>query len=457
MVRSIRWSTRLGVATLAVVMLAGSAFAAAVWGNAPGAANGRVGANYTWNDGPPMAAKLGSKLIAVYDSDYIGCGATTDGSGCFMGAYATTSGNSGGTWATPRRLNPGTIHGERATIAAGTTKACAAYMTQTKYYSTNYITYTFDKNAVRTTYVRCTSDGSTWLAAIKLPGQTNTSRGDYPYMAASGSNFYLTMTNSQNGNIALWKSTNSGGTWTGPVTIGTTTLVDNASDGYVGGFTALPAVAAAGANVVVAWQTTGGAAHYKVSADSGVTWGTDKTLDSGATNANYGFVNLRGSADGRIAAGWSTATAAKVALLSGATFGTTRTVASFPDAQAGVSSAAHQAGFDVVPVLGSGTTLGVTWTECNTIIASGSDYCADNYPETGQYAKTIRMAQVYRQSANNGTSFGAASVVAEPNTKFTENDWADALFVGSSPYVFYSSHNAPYKYYNIQLRVCTGC
>jgi hypothetical protein len=406
-----------------------------------------------------MAAKLGSKLIAVYDSDYIGCGATTDGSGCFMGAYATTSNNNGGTWATPRRLNPGTIHAERATIAAGTTKACAAYMTQTKYYSAHYATYTFDKNAVRTTYVRCTSDGTTWGTALKLPGQTATSRGDYPYMAASGSNFYLTMTNSQNGNIGVWKSTNSGGTWTGPINVGTTTLVDNASDGYVGGFTGLPAVAASGANVVAAWQTTGGAAKYKVSTDSGVSYGTLKTLDAGATNANYGFVNLRGSADGRIAAGWSTATAAKVALLSGSTFGTTRTVASFPDSQAGIEPTMSTAGFDVVPVLGAGTVLGVTWTECNNQIASGSQYCADNYPETGQFLKAIKMAQVYRQSSNNGTSFGTASVVFAPSgtSKFTQNDWSDAFFVGSSPYVFYSSHNYAYAYYNIQLKVCTGC
>ncbi|MEA2522608.1 MAG: hypothetical protein QOI81_2254, partial [Actinomycetota bacterium] len=232
--RNVRWSATVGVAALTVIAMAGSAFAAASWGNAPGASAPRVGRNFTWNDGPPMAAKLGTKLIAVYDSDYISCGATTDGSGCFMGAYAATSGNNGGTWAAPVRLNPKTIHAERATLAAGSAKACAAYMTQTKYYSAHYATYTFDKNAVRTTYVRCTSDGKTWSAASALPGQTATSRGDYPYMAASGTNFYLTMTNSQTGSIMLWTSTNSGGTWSGPVNVGSTTLVDNASDGYVG-------------------------------------------------------------------------------------------------------------------------------------------------------------------------------------------------------------------------------
>ena len=455
--RKVRWSARVGVATLAVIVMAGSAFASATWGNAPGATAPRVGANFTWNDGPPMAAKLGSKLIAVYDSDYTACGATTDGSGCFMGAYATTSSNSGGIWGKPRRLNPGTKHAERATIAAGTSTACAAFMTQTKYYSAHYAIYTFDKSAVRTTYVRCTSDGTTWLAAVKLPGQTTSSRGDYPYMAASGSNFYLTMTNSQSGAISLWKSTNNGATWTGPVTIGTTTLADNASDGYVGGFTALPAVAASGANVVVAWQTTGGAAHYKVSTDGGTVFGSEATLDAGATNANYGFVNLRGSADGRIAAGWTTATAAKVALLSGSSFGTIRTVASFPDVQAGVNSVTHQAGFDVVPLLGSGTVLGATWSECNAIIASGSDYCADNYPETGQFKSTIQMSQVYRQSADNGASWGTASIVNAPTGKFLENDWSDGFFVGSSPYVFHNTHDSAYGYYNIQLKVCTGC
>ena len=458
--RPIRWSVRAGIAAVAMVALAGSALATATWGSAPGAASGRVGANYTWNDGPPMAAKLGNNLIAVYDTDYIVCGgvlqSTFDGSGCYLGAYAMTSGDSGATWAKPKRLNPGTKHAERATIAAGSDMACAAYMTQTKYYLPHFVN-NFDPSAVRTTYVRCTADGKTWLTAIKLPGQTTTGRGDYPYMAAAGTNFYLTMTNSATGAISLWKSANDGVTWTGPASLGTTTLTDTAPDGYVGGFTALPAVAASGTTVVVAWQTTAGAAHYKVSTNSGGTFGGETTLDAGATNANYGFVNLRGSSDGRIAAGWTTATAAKVALLSGATFGTIRTVASFPDVQAGVNSGTHQAGFDVVPLLGSGTVLGATWTECNTVIASGTDYCADNYPETGQFKSTIQMSQVYRQSPDNGASWGTASVVNPPVGHFLENDWSDGFFVGSSPYVFFNTHDSKYGYYNTQLKVCTGC
>jgi hypothetical protein len=142
---------------------------------------------------------------------------------------------------------------------------------------------------------------------------------------------------------------------------------------------------------------------------------------------------------------------------SGSTFGTTRTIATFPDSQAGVNTATKQAGFDVVPLLGPGTVLGVTWSECNAVIASGTDNCADNYPETGQSKSTIQISQVYRQSANNGTSFGTASVVNAPAGKFLQSDWSDGLFVGSSPYVFFNQHRFDYGYYNVQLKVCTGC
>jgi hypothetical protein len=450
--RTVRWSVRIGVATLSVAMVATMAFAAGTWGTSPG---GRVGDNWTWNDGPPMAAQLGSKLIAVYDSDYISCGATTDGSGCFMGAYAVRSRDGGATWDAPKRLNPGKIHGERATIAAGSDKACAAYMTQKKYYSAHYATYTFDVNAVRKTYVRCTGNGQKWSAKIALPGQTKTSRGDWPYMAASGTDFYLAMTHTKSGKIDVWHSANDGVTWTGPVVAGATTLKDTATDGYIGGFTGTPAIAATSSKVVVAWQTTGGAAVYALSTDSAGSFGATKSLDSGATNANFGFVNLRADST-RIVAGWSTATAAKIALFGSTTFGSASTVASFPDSQPGINSTTSTAGFEVVPMLGSGSTIGAAWTECNAVKKSGN-YCADNYPETGQYSSKIQMSMVYRQSANNGSSWGTASTIIVPSGKNKQFDWSDGLFYGGAPYVFFNQHNYSYGAYNIQLRTCSGC
>ena len=83
-----------------------------------------------------------------------------------------------------------------------------AYMDQTSYYQGGS---TLNVNDPRFLYVtRSTNNGGAWSAAKKLPGQTNTSRGDYINIAASGSNVYVVTTNTQNGQTWFWRSTDRG-------------------------------------------------------------------------------------------------------------------------------------------------------------------------------------------------------------------------------------------------------
>jgi hypothetical protein len=453
--RVLRWTARVGVAALAVASMAGSALAAPVWGPASGAANTIVAPEGSWNDGPPFLARAGGNLIATFDTDLdiLGTGkGTFDGTGRYMGVYAVRSTNNGGTWSTPVRIDAGTVHAERGTLASNGTVACAGYMTQTKYYTTNWGTYTFDNQAVRSIFVRCSSNGgATWGARVKLPNQTATSRGDYPYMAASGENFYLVVTNSTNGRISLWRSTNAGTTWTGPVNVGTTTIQSTAADSYVGGYTGLPAVAADGTDVIVAWQTNtttaNGKAVARISTDAGATFpNPPASLQASGTTANSGYVNAR-SVSGKIVVTWTTKGGGFMRLFdtSTNTWDVRRQFATFTTTKGGMGA---------VPLLRSASnTIGMTWSECTT--TSTAALCTDDYPAASDTGASISM--VYRQSADKGATWGVQSTVQGPVGKYKQHNWGDGLFVGTSPYVAWNAHDAAYGYYNIQMKVCTGC
>jgi hypothetical protein len=270
-------------------------------------------------------------------------------------------------------------------------------------------------------------------------------------MAASGANFYLAVTNSTNGRISLWRSTNSGTTWTGPVTVGTTTIQSTGADSYVGGFTGLPAVAADGTDAVVTWQTNtttaNGKAVARVSTDGGATFpNAPVTLQASGTTANSGYTNARGTS-GKIVVAWTTAAGGFMRLFNTSTnaWDVRRQFATFT---------ATKGGMGAVPLLRSGTTVvGMTWSECTT--TSAQPLCTDDYPSASDTGATISM--VYRQSGTNGSSWGVQSTVQGSSGKYKQHDWADGLFVGTSPYVAWNAHDAAYGYYNIQMKVCTGC
>jgi hypothetical protein len=456
MTRRLRWSAGLALAT--VVLVVSQALAGATWRPPAGADSLVVGWEGTWNDGPPSIVRTGNALVAIYDTDVIDGRFAFDGSGRYMGVYALRSTNDGASFPDVTRISPRDRHAERGSIAATGSDVCVVYQTQVRYYARGF-DYTFDPDQARYNFVRCSDDGGqSWNAPIRLPGQTENSRGDYPYIAAAGGSFYVVVTNSQNGDIWLWRSTNGGGRWGNPTSVGRTTIRDLGQLSYVGGYSGLPAVGATGSNVGVAWMTNtstnNGRLVARVSTNGGDSFGSTTQLARGGANANGGYPNITGS-DHRLAFTWTTANAGTLRLYNTTTnaWGQNRVFANFPDSQPGVGSELNKGGLGPVALLRAGTdTIGVLWTECNR---TDRGICVDNYPDASD--RDARMQLLYRESNNDGRTWGPASRVDSPAGKYVQLDWGWGLFVGDTPYAYYSAHNAAYGYYQMRLKICPTC
>ena len=66
---------------------------------------------------------------------------------------------------------------------------------------------------------------------------------------------------------------------------------------------------------------------------------------------------------------------------------------------------------------------------------------------------------MYRQSNDNGATWGAASIIAAPtNAKATfQNNFGWGVFHQGEPYVYWNGHNSAYTYYQTMLKSCAGC
>jgi hypothetical protein len=271
-------------------------------------------------------------------------------------------------------------------------------------------------------------------------------------MGASGSNFYVVTTNTNNGKIWLWRSTDAGQTWSGPVTVGTTTATDTVT-GYVGGFSGLPAVAATGNDVLVSWiNTPQGQVLGAVSSDSGATFGAATELEATGGNDNNGYTQAAGR-DSRLATTWTTSDGAYLRIYNTGTdsWGAKRTITTFPDPDATVPSDLDDGGEGAIVALDAGNKVGIALSECNTAMGF---ICNNPQLSLGQTRETL----VWRQSSDNGASFSAASIIAPvTNNKGTYiNNYGSAIFHEGSPYVLWNAHNAAYTAYTNQLRVGSG-
>jgi hypothetical protein len=451
MVRKLRWG--VGPIALALVVLtANVAFAVVTWTapNGTSATPGRLGPNYTWDNGDPVLANnADGSISAAYVSDYTNGVFACDGSGVYLSNFYTRSTDGGATWSKGFRLN-GKYHADRVTLQSSGSNVVTFFMSQTKYWGCPGGS-TFDTTKPRYIYVRVnTANGASgsWGAAAKLPGQTTNSRGDYLYSGSSGANVYLVTTNTATGKIWLWQSHNSGASFTGPTNVGATTAVDNSS-GYVGGFSGLPAVAATGTNVVVSWVSNpSGAVQAAVSSNSGTSFGAPTQLAASGGNANNGYVQADGSGT-RLAVTWTTTSGAFVDVYDtvGASWGSAHTIVAFPDGGGGIGTN-NQGGEGAIVSLSGTTGISVTLSECNN---TGSSIC-DN---AALSEEKTREALVYYSSTNNGSTFPTRSVITVPGTKKGSfiNDYGDMIVYNNKPFVLWNAHDAFYGAYTVQIRV----
>jgi hypothetical protein len=382
----------------------------------------------------------------VYQSDYTTAGVYANDTKCTtnndcLANYYVRSSDGGKTWNNPKRLPaPANTPVDRATIASTGTTIVALEMTQTKYYQSGS---TFDVAAPRYVYAtRSTDNGATWSNAVKLPGQTTTSRGDYLNVWASGSYVHAVVTASDTGNIWYWRSADKGKTWSSPVTIGSTTATDNDPNGYVGGFSGLPSIAANGATVIASWvDNPTGKLVYVKSTNNGTNWGAETQLVASGANANTGYVNMDAH-DTRIAVSWTTGAGGWVKIYDTGTssFGPDRQFVSFPDS--GVGSLYNKGGEGAMVALGPGSLVGVTLSECNQL--SGGEICSANLSDN----KT-REQLVWRASDDNGATWSGPVVIAAPGQAKTSfiNNYGDVIYVKAKPLAVWNGHDAVYFNY----------
>ncbi|HEY2802479.1 MAG TPA: hypothetical protein VGJ67_01005, partial [Actinomycetota bacterium] len=380
-----------------------------------------------------------------------------------------------GAWSTPTNLSGTASSADRGTLVTNGSNVYAAYSTQKHYYDAGCSKYAFDVSEPRIDFFRrSTNNGGTWGSAVKLPGQSSTFRGDYMYMATSGTNVYIATTNVDTGKIILWVSTNSGQSFANPVNVGTTTNKDNTPGqtagncpcGYTGGFTGLPAVATNGSAVGVAYTSNPTGAGKVAICNTSGTGCTTKSVAASETNSNYGYFQAAGDST-RMVFTWTTTKGAFSDVWTGGTagsFGGAKTITTFPDANfagtacASASTACNQAGTGAIPVLLGTSGVGIALTECNTITTqTGSHVNCDE----SQSLEKSREILVWYESSNNGTSYGTHALIKTASGASKNPSWmseyGSVANISGTPYVLWNGHDDIYGAYDVEVKKCTGC
>jgi hypothetical protein len=253
------------------------------------------------------------------------------------------SSNHGATWSNPKRVSRTDHHGDFAAVAAAGNYVYAVWTSVSQPYSFT---------AARALWFASSSDkGTTWTAPRRLTSSTG--RIDTPSVAASGAYVYLGWTDSNTGNVKFMRSSNYGASFLAAVNIGTTT--NTFADGRWG----YPRLAAAGANVIVAWNASGASAmRARVSTNRGAGWAAAISLDTDGFSKAY--VAALGQ---RLAVVWtdlntSGSGATRLKIWQSGVWQATRVVATM------TSSGTYKVGYDpAVALVGTGG-VGVAWTGC---------------------------------------------------------------------------------------------
>jgi len=474
MSRSRRLSWSIPVAIFAVIAIAGTAWAAVSFSFFP-PSHGII-KPWTWDNGDPaIGGGSNGNLSAILVSDTVGTACFGGNTGPQLQVLYSKVASGGTQWSLPKRIS-GNYEADRGTLVTNGSNVFAAWSSQQHYYAgtpthcSNPATYAFDTSEPRIDYFRRSTDnGATWGAPFKLPGQGATFRGDYMYMASSGSNVYITTTNVANGDILLWVSTNSGTSFANPVKVGSTTNVDNTPGqtgglcpcGYTGGKTGLPAVATNGSAVGVAWNSNpSGAEKIAICNTAGGACTTTQVAASGA-NANYGYSQAAGDST-RMVFTWTTPGGAFSDVWTGGTggsFGGVKTITTFPDANfagqacASSTTACNQAGTGAIPVLIGSSGIGISLTECNTVSGVSCD--------ESQNLQKSREILVWYESSNNGGSYGTHALIKTATGSSKNPSWmseyGSVTNVGGTIYVLWNGHDDVYGSYDVEVKKCTGC
>ncbi len=407
-----------------MLLLAAPAPAAVSWGDQVD-----VGPDYLWNYGSSLAASTSggaTYLHALYSTDYVG-GEFASDSGPHEGVYYVRSGDGGGAWTAPTRLNQDDRHGDRGAISAAGTSVYAVWVSQRSYED-------FDPAGPRILFFRANGSSGApggWGPIVRLSSKSG--RVDFPSVAASGTRVYVTWVDADTGALRIAVSGDGGAHWR-TTKIGSSRAVDPTGEGRYG----YPSVGAAGSLVGVAWLANPrGTVHARISTKGGSGWRNAVTLAAKEGGANHGSPSVAGLGD-RLAFAWTTPSGVFARVWRAGSLGPTETVATFS------ASERYKGGYDAAVALEGTNAIGVAWSDCRT---AGCDY--------GSAAARIDLS--WSESKDGGATWGPRTLVRGSALSSNQriNDGASVAW-GDKRYVLYNGWAANFIAYDLFLKVGVG-
>jgi hypothetical protein len=421
------------VASLLVSLGATPASAGGTWSQPRTAA-----APFSWTPGKALASSSAFVLSAWASDCPPPKHACATNHGPHMGVFVqrARSDTTGLRWSGPRRVSPGNVQAERATIAARGTRVIAGWVTQTKV--TGY-----KPGARRVFWVRRSRDqGKHWGAPIRLSAAKG--RVDYPRVALAGGRAFAVWSDGKTGNIRLSTSTDGGAHWS-TKTIGST----NAHAGRPReGRSGLPDLGASGQNLAITWYTNDQGRQVILTSATG---GDD--LDAGSTplvlantsppnGIRYaGAVGAGDGASNRVAVAYTTPSGIATRVWNGTTLGSPSAVVSWPlsaDGQTyadGYGPAVLPSGSNDLMVAFAGCRARPIGDPCNT------------------FAPAARVDVLVVTSTDDGGGWGPANAVADSGKlPYRTNAEPSLALSGSTFRLSFDRYQSTFKDYRVWIR-----
>jgi len=423
---------RAGVAALVVGVAAPAAWAATTW--SPAATSDKtIGAatpQYSFNYGSGAARTKNGNVVVAYADD----AGTTQSKQSVYVRTGKVDVNKNVTWGKAKLVSPATQISDRATVATGKTNnnIYVVWASQTGYGAH------YNPDGVRVAYFSSFIPGTGWSTPTALTSLTG--HVDYPVVAGSGNNVYVTYTDSDTGDVFQLTSANAGATW-GSTQLGTTTRPDPGLGYGPEGLGAWPVNCAAGTNVATAWLDGSGNVKLSVSKTSGSAVSTKTITTSSTAGGDDGGWSNCDATGQRIGVTWNQDDGQYYTEYNtGSNSFTTATTKALA-----LPNGGHTATYGGAVAISGASKVGIAAPLC---VLDGCDYTN----------KQERIDLNWLESSNNGSSWSAPTLLSSSTVagKYLNDSPSPLFYDANTRFVFYNGWNATYGNYRIYLSTGTG-
>jgi hypothetical protein len=352
------------------------------------------------------------------------------------------------TWTTAKKVS-GSLNAEGSSIAAAGSTVVVGWMTGYSYYDAD--------GANRRVQVRVSTDnGVTWGSIKSLT--SGTGFVDYPIVAAGvvgeTENAYVTWIDSVTGKVRFRQSSNGGGTWTTPITLGATTAH---MSGEAYGFSGFPNIAATGDRISVVWiaDDTGTLKVRSIDANgvaaapaTAGNWTAPTTLaDKISVNQNGFPIAGASPLSDTIAIAYNTNTAQRYTTYTG---GPSANASKLIWTNGVVGPVTMAGGYSTAVEPAPGGGFVAMWAGCRDV----------GLANPCNYGSAKAKFDLMESSSADGTTWSAPRRIEISSNTQQLNDEASIVVVpdGENVKVFaqYNAYKSSYNYYDVWMKVGTG-